>query len=1358
MIPEEANEKLFSGKNSVIAIFIAGFFAFLFITPLYSASQDQRPADYIKNHLLKPPMQIFEPRNDYDGEGQNWGSLELENGLILIANERGIFQYDGREFTRIIELNNPVRDFTVDEGGQIYVSGMKLFGRLHIDKMGVWNFEDLWDSLPEVQGNNVAWNIEALDGHVYIRFSYGVIRYHDGEGQLLTPGEEEYGAGDFVRSDERLFIVINNQDLYEIVDGELQFAYTLRDIPSNNGKALGKETDDTGKPRNKILINYYKDFFEFDPETYDILQIETSDVLSEFIGKHHAYSAIILNNGYLAVGSITGGLLVVDEELNQVLRLTSDDGLLSNTILNLHEDREGGLWLLTGHGLARLDFYYPYWKSIRNQHIKGDVYSLKAYRDQWIIGTNESAYIIKKDGITTPDDDKNIASVWDMETFVMPGGIEHFIAIDNVALAAFANNGFYTIEKNTGNDYRSGEIWDLLFHPGHPGWLFGTENGRVFRVRLDYNNDGKLEIREYDILYESAGIYRDLRFDNEGSLWFEEGSGQVIRLYFESGISGFFDDSPEPYQQNFSDGSDENVPEFVSYAHNQDDFYLLAIEGDKLYQIKPERRSGTTAYTSDDFTHKDLDFPVQRLITPVDYGDEVLYTTYVDSIGRLQKDGTLINETLFNIYGEYITYGHFDGKDFFLAGSEGVIGYREELEPYHEINIPYNAVITSVHIQNDSLIRGPAIPVDATPLSLDYANNQFRFTFSPGSVIFGGAKAEYQTQLEPFDEQWSPWSGRHIREFTSLPPGDYNFRARARNPYGNISEPATYSFSIIPPWYQTWWAWILFFAGFMAIMGFSVNRYLAYRKKISMQRMLAEQAEKLEKLDRMRTNLFMNISHELRTPLTLVLGQIEQFRNISEKLGSDWERRYDIARRNGDRLHQLVEQVLDLTRLDSHQMHLKIEKFELGSFLRRTLESFESMTDRKNIFLLSHIPERQIFFVGDMDKIEKMIINLISNAIKFTPPKGTITLTLNESEDDVEIIITDTGTGIQEDRLPFIFDRFHSTGESLAGGGHGLGIGLSITREFIELHDGSISVTSEPGSGTTFTLHLPLKDEDHLVPDDKPEVSDILTQKKEISRSIGAVNGHSRKKVTILIVEDNDDMRSYISDVLSSEALRIETAENGIEGKKKLSITKPDLIISDIMMPEMDGFKFTEYVRSVPEYRQTPIILLSARAEIEDRIHGYQIGITDYLVKPFHEQELVARIANLIKFKAERENQSTGNAETEEVFSHERAFVNKLKDYVESNITKTEISTELLSEAMNISRRQLYRRLNKATGFTPASFVREIRFDRALYLLEHKQKQTVAEVAFAVGFSNPSHFSKLFKERFGALPSKYLSN
>lgn len=699
--------------------------------------------------------------------------------------------------------------------------------------------------------------------------------------------------------------------------------------------------------------------------------------------------------------------------------------------------------------------------------------------------------------------------------------------------------------------------------------------------------------------------------------------------------------------------------------------------------------------------------------------------------------------------GVGITTGNGNTIFPFWASNKGISSFNSTDLPVNKFSV--KPTVTKV------VASGLSLPIAGND-NVEVAHTQNNISIYFSALQFDDPdRNEYRYKLNNND--WTRWEPEKSIHFTSLPAGTYTLHLQARNPDRIVAAGTTvYTFTVLPPWYKSSLAYLLYAIFSIGIMAFAALRYSNYRTRQTHMRLQAEQAAELAKLDQMKTNLLINISHELRTPLTLVLGPLEQIKTKAAELGEEWQHRLSVAWRNGKRLQQLVEQVLDLARLDSQEMTLKPKLIKLSSLLKRTLEAFDSMAERQGVTLRSVLPGYEVHLQADPDKFEKIIMNLISNAIKFTPEGGKITLELIDSDNSIQIKTTDTGRGIEADQLTRIFDRFTSSSERISGGGYGLGVGLSITKEFVELHGGSISVESTPGSGSTFTVQLPKKDYGLASTEAETEVGNLpLPAATEPLATLPPHHKDAKFQETILIVEDNDEMRDYISSLVTGDGLVAQTATDGEAGKKKLTFINPDLIITDIMMPNMDGFEFVKYVRSVPEYRLTPIIMLSARAEVEDRIHGYEIGISDYLVKPFNEQELRARINNLLMLKNERENLLQQADIPDEEKSVDIELVARLQKYIEENITVHEITVEQLSAEVNMSRRQLYRKLKSATGYTPAEFVREIKLNKARHILERKQKQTIAEVAYAVGFSTPSYFSRLFNVRFGRNPGDYLS-
>ena len=518
--------------------------------------------------------------------------------------------------------------------------------------------------------------------------------------------------------------------------------------------------------------------------------------------------------------------------------------------------------------------------------------------------------------------------------------------------------------------------------------------------------------------------------------------------------------------------------------------------------------------------------------------------------------------------------------------------------------------------------------------------------------------------------------------------------------------------------------------------------------------LLEIQTKELEKMDNFRSKLFMDISHELRTPITLVSGPIQNLLN-KQNLDEETERQLSMSLRNSARLKQLVEQIIDLNRLESDQLELHISSLDVAKKLNYFASAYESLLSYNDIKFEYSIPDYPIELYLDSDKFEKIINNLISNAAKFTPTNGLVTLSLSEDENEVKIIVSDTGKGIAPERLSTIFDRYQTSAHDNAEYKEGLGVGLAITKEYIELHGGNISVESEFGKGTTFTVCL-RKGKGHL-----SSLQIHATANPEIIQS--EIKAYTSKEVIpvatkahVLIVEDNQDMAEYIKGILEADGFQTSQAKHGKAGLKTLKSVTPDLIISDIMMPVMDGMQFLERLRNIEVHKNTPTIFLSARSDLEGKLEGFRLGVNDYLVKPFNTKELLCRIENLIELSKSRKEIAIELSE-ESGDSVDQIFINTLTELVEDRIANTDFNVEELAAEVAMSRSTLYREIKKVTGFSAAAFVKEIRLQKARQKLEHNLIRNISDLSYEIGFSTPSYFSKMYLKRFGKKPSEYLT-
>lgn len=524
------------------------------------------------------------------------------------------------------------------------------------------------------------------------------------------------------------------------------------------------------------------------------------------------------------------------------------------------------------------------------------------------------------------------------------------------------------------------------------------------------------------------------------------------------------------------------------------------------------------------------------------------------------------------------------------------------------------------------------------------------------------------------------------------------------------------------------------------------------------------QKKSFAELNNLKSRFFANISHEFRTPLTLLLGPLEKgLRNASSKEEKD---ELSMMHRNASRLLILVNQLLDLSRLEAGTLKLRCVHQELNSFIQSIASQFSSMADSKGIHFEVKANEPILLFF-DSDKLEKIITNLLSNAFKFTNSGGSIILNIKQhaATDQFrngfgEITVNDNGKGIEEEHLTRIFDRFYQVDTSNTRSYEGSGIGLALTKELVDLHHGTISVISKPGSGSSFILQLPMG-KDHLKEDEIDSTNTYIQSHAVTSHNNDLceleITGKNDSFPKILLVEDNADLRYYLRSNLI-EYYHVVEAADGEKGVTMAINEIPDLIISDLMMPKVDGLQLCEKLKANEKTSHIPIILLTAKADIETKLSGLKIGADDYMAKPFDARELGIRVNNLIEGRKKLQHKFSQrlslSASEIAVDSMEDRFIRKVQNTIESHISDATFSVEILADEAAMSSVQLYRKLKALTGYTPNELIRNIRLERGASLLR-QHAGGVSEVAYQVGFNNLSYFAKVFKDKYGVTPSEY---
>lgn len=523
--------------------------------------------------------------------------------------------------------------------------------------------------------------------------------------------------------------------------------------------------------------------------------------------------------------------------------------------------------------------------------------------------------------------------------------------------------------------------------------------------------------------------------------------------------------------------------------------------------------------------------------------------------------------------------------------------------------------------------------------------------------------------------------------------------------------------------------------------------------------LIQEQAEQLKNLDTAKTRFFANISHELRTPLTLMLGPVRTLLKEGS-LSLKQSHLLQMADRSGKQLQQLINEILELRKLEMGKMELHKQPTQLAAFFRRYFAQFESLAERKGIDFSFVIQlDSKVCAEIDQEKCRQVLYNLLANAFKFTPDGGRIEANVSVTDEILKLSVTDSGPGIHPDDLPHVFDRFFQANRPESPVEGGTGIGLALCNEHVKLFGGDITVESTLGKGTIFRVAIPVSFVEY--------VAGFGQHEEEIAASLQVpqampVSEQPTEKPTILIVEDNIELQGYLRLVLA-DTYRVLIADHGQAALNKLHKNPTcELILSDLMMPVMDGYQLLEKLKASDATRHIPVIMLTARADLRDKLKALRIGVDDYLVKPFDEEELVVRIAHLLKNHTARRTaiatEGTPDQAAPLLSEEDRLWLEQFETFVQANLAKDILSVSLLAEAFAMSKSTLLRQLKRLTGLTPVQYLQEMRLDTARQLLENQTYNSIAKVAYEVGYADTRSFSRTFKSRFGKLPSDFLDD
>ena len=1337
----------------------------LHLTPLYLPGQETG-YKFFKNYSAE----------DYDHYPQNWAIAQAENGILYVANNAGILEYDGVTWRYIEVPNLTVRSLAIDKTGTVYIGGVGEIGFLAPDSTGTLKFKSLTGHLPEKHKEFSTIMKTYVSGKgVYFQASKFLARWDSKEMKVWEPMKRYLLS--FV-CQGKLFIRSQNVGLLEMVDDSLKL------VPEGEKFASTSIFMMVPYDSNCLLIGTGTGrFFLYNGAA--ILSFPTK--VEEYLKENELYHGIRLTSGDFAMATHRGGLVVMTPHghLKHIFDKTS--GLPDNNVNYVFEDNLRNLWLCLNEGISKIEYASPISIHDERSNLSGLVLSVARYHNDLYAGTTTGLYHLE-----SPYKFVQVPGISVYCRDLLPAGD---------SLLAATNGGVFQVDTETGTKRKIiGDRSFVLFRSRHYSrrtWC-GTHNGLTALIRENgrWENEYRFDTIDQPILSIVEG--------HNGNVWLGTQTGSVYRVGSPVDIL-----NPSITHYNGSHG----LPGGEIYVGAAAGHVLFAT-GKGIYRF-----DGKTGKFIPDGT-LGADFaggkrPVFRIVE--DKNKNIwFHSESRNYLAEQTPEGSYLTNTIIPLrripttFQVNALYPDPDGKIVWFATNEGLIRYDTTVEKNYRQN--FQTIVRKIFVNEKLIFDGfnnkTGNAVNETFPIFDYKDRNLRFEFA-APFFEAETETRYHCFMDGYDENWSPMNKDTKMNYTNLDAGLYTFRVKAKNVYGQFGDEDVFRFKVLPPWYETWLAYIFYGIGFIFLIFFVVkwrSRRLVHEKEKLEQTVLErtkeineknqqletqtvklkDQSEKLKEMDEVKSRFFANISHEFRTPLTLIMGPIEQiYSHIRDKKQKDT---LNIVLQNSQRLLTLINQLLDLSRLDSGKMKLQAVYQNIVPFLKGILAAFSTVALENKLNIAFQPCEKEIPLYFETQKMEEALCNLLINAVKFTPPGGKITVSVSREREVspgfVSISVRDTGIGIPKDQFDHIFDRFFRAGNSKGKYQKGTGIGLALVKEIVSLHHGKIDVHSQEGKGTEFVIRLPMGDE-HLKPDEIAASPGITApggkKEKEIAArcSIPTMENGGEKnkngdqyiepgsskddqnpeqeKNVILVVEDNPDMRKYIRGPLEPHYTVVE-AGDGKEGIKKAREIIPDLIVSDIMMPGVDGYELCRVLKKNVNTSHIPIIFLTAKASEKSEVRGLETGADDYVTKPFSTKILLIRIKNLIDLRRQMQlkiqRQKMLLPDEISVSSVDDIFLKEFQDMIKANLSDMEFNIDTLCQKLYMGRSTLYRKVQALTGETPHQFILSYRLERAAQLLKSNYGN-VTEVAMATGFSNPQHFSQCFKEKFHQSPSSF---
>ncbi|MDC8000476.1 two-component regulator propeller domain-containing protein [Aequorivita todarodis] len=1244
-------------------------------------------------------------------------------GFMWFATQDGLNKYDGRDFSHFdIQFEDVTRP-TYSKLGKIYVAKKgELWIVSNSGKLQKYNPQrDAFDVVSGVKKVSTLIQSETLN---YFIGTYGNGIYtinHQAEDtiQFLKPKDSKRTIYDFFETDNNTILASTNNGFFEIKNE----AYVFREImPETNFSAISQSKNNTlylGSYGKGLFIKYPNEsnFQHF--KGFKHVEIPQNLIIQDLL---------IDKRNQLWIATYGQGVYLVNFEKETIQNFTEDKNnpyaLHYNDVLSLFEDNTGTIWLGTdGTGLSYFDEYLVKFNVLTNDQVPLNVnvdviraIAKDAENNIWV-GTSGKGLtrlnIDKQDFYTYTAQNSELLGDRIMSLLVDEDNL--WIGHQTQGLQLMDTKGKITSFAETA----SFTIWKIHKDENGVLWLCTRDHGLV---QFDKN---------LGIMQQFTSENSNLSTNNIRTI--ERGKAQELWIGTET--DGLFKLDTKTKMIEKVESINSNIKSLFFNGP----LLLIGTNGEGLQVFNPKEK------TIEKFTTKE-GLPNNVIYGILPDGMGYLWLSSNKGITKLKIENNTISEikNYSNYDGlqafEFNTGAYYKDKNgvLYFGGLEGLNWF----DPNQLITNPIKpkTVISGFEVFNKE--RGLA-----KDQKLEHDENTVTFTFS--SLHFSQPERnQYKYKLINNDDDWIEAGNNNVAHYTNLPPNDYEFQVISSN-YDGVwnTTPASYSFSILKPWYATTFAKVMY-AILILLFAYYLYRYLKWRWQIKNQlRLEHEETERLKKLDELKTKLYTNISHEFRTPLTLISGPIEN-QLAKPKISKEDKKELSLVKQNADRLLSLVGQMLDLSMIDSGQRKLTIKRGDLSVLFKQLISAFQYKASDKKITITSKIHNlKNVWF--DKDVIEKVASNLVLNAIKYSPEGGKIFFEASEQEEALVLSIINTTQNVGKKDLSKLFQRFYQDDQL----SDGVGVGLALVRELVTLSKGTIVANTIADNEIQFSVSLPINKE--AFEDEVLITDEEIVMEPTVERTF--VNSNKERPL-LLVVENEPDIRAFIISIFKAD-YQIKEAENGKIGVEIALKDIPDLIISDIMMPEVDGIQLCNTLKSNELTSHVPIILLTAKAGEENEIEGIKTGADVYVTKPFNSEKLKIWVEKLIENRRQLQKHFSKTLSINPelaITSAESEFLKRLQKVLDEHITDPEFSSDGFGKLMHMSRTQLHRKLKAITGMSASEFIRSQRLKLAIRLLRDSDA-SVAEIAYQVGFNTPSYFGKCFKEVYNCSPTEYLS-